>query len=84
MCNMSVKFLSGRKFFPALLVSYTSLDTQRVSKKWFMWKCAILIYNCSIFSTTFYMILKITKLALIYRLFYRICFWQSRDQDMFD
>ena len=51
-------------------------------KKWYMWKCAILINNFSIFSTAFYMIFKITKLALKYRVFHRICFCHSRD--MFD
>ena len=38
-------------------------------KKLCKWKSAILISNCSIFSTKCYMILKITKLALKYRLF---------------
>ena len=38
---------------------------QRVSKKkkkkkWCMWKCTILINNCSVFSTAFYMIFMIT------------------------
>ena len=43
---------------------------QRVSKYWCMWKCANLTNNCSIFSTVFYTIFKITKLALKYRLFH--------------
>ena len=36
------------------------------------------LFNCSTFSTAFYMVLKITKLALKYRLFHRICFCQPR------
>ena len=56
--------------------------TACLNKKWCMWKCAILINYYLIFSTAFYMILKITKLALKYRLFHQICFCHS--QDLFD
>ena len=69
----------GWSFCFSLLFIITNSNIQCVSKKKCMWKCAILINNCSICSAVFYMIFTFTKLALKYPLFHRISFCQSRD-----
>ena len=64
-----------REHASSLIFHAEPLDsTACLQKKWCMWKHAVLINNYSIFSTAFYMIIMVIKLALKLRLFHQFAF----------